>query len=172
MSYINWKLKEYSIQCENNFVRSINAQIIIAHQSLPKFHNFLQAANKNNKPWTGYWAIPFLNHTGVLTNFSRGVWALIFQGGFVSFSDFPRGFLKVSRGFFLRKLSSIVVFPGFPAPFSQNFTFQRGFPQNFQGVVCYSKFPKRVSEKVHQYPCIIFFGIAQSIRSIIIERDQ
>ena len=90
----------------------------------------------------------------------QGVWALIFQGVLVSFSDFPRGFLKVSRGFFLRKLSSIVVFPGFPAPFSQNFTFQRGLPLNFQGVICYSKFPRGVSEKVHQYPCIIFFGIA------------
>ena len=40
----------------------------------------------------------------------QGVQALIFQGVFVHFSDFSRGFVKVSRGFSPHKLASIVVF--------------------------------------------------------------
>ena len=59
------------------------------------------------------WAIPFLNQAGVLTNFSRaGGSKPCFSKGFLFLfhSDFPRGFLKVSRGFSPHKMSSIVVF--------------------------------------------------------------
>ena len=78
----------------------------------------------------------------------------LFQG--VQFSNFPRGFSRVSRGFSPQKLTSIVVFQ----PLLHKISLSRGIYHllpNFQGIIWFLKFPGGLVRKVRQYPCIIFF---------------
>ena len=54
---------------------------------------------------------------------------MIFQKGFVHLLEFPRGLLKVSRGFVLLKTE---IDSCFSATFSQNFTFQSCLPLRYK----------------------------------------
>ena len=134
-----------SVRCQ----KSVSIVVLVVKTQVYKFLSFVWCYVMADI----YRAIPFLNYTGVLTNFSRGGFEI----------QFPRGsgtLFWISKGVIAPQIASIVVFQAlFPRNHSENYKIwpSRGLTTIFPGGYLASKFSRGVHEKSSSIPLFNFF---------------